>query len=145
MKTNLRWVSLSLLAVCFVAASCAEKPLRPARAPTEGQRSLAVLSYNLNYGLAGDEATLDAIAERPSDLVLLQETTEEWELALRERFGAEFPYVAFRHCCLAGGLGVLSKYELKELEYIEPPAGGWFPGWRLLVDSPLGSLQVLNV
>lgn len=145
MKTKLRWVSLSLLAACLVAASCAERPLRPARAPAEGQRSLAVLSYNLNYGLAGDRATLDAIAERPSELVLLQETTEEWELALRERFGGEFPYMAFRHCCLAGGLGVLSKYELEELEYIEPPAGGWFPGWRLRVESPLGSLQVLNV
>ena len=133
MKTKLRWVSLSLLAACLVAASCAERTLRPARAPAEGQRSLAVLSYNLNYGLAGDRATLDAIAERPSELVL------------RERFGGEFPYMAFRHCCLAGGLGVLSKYELEELEYIEPPAGGWFPGWRLRVESPLGSLQVLNV
>src|SRR6188508_1650985 len=98
-KAKLRWVSLSLLTAAVVAASCAEKPLQPARAPVAGQRSLAVLSYNLNYGLAGDQATLDAIAARPSDLVLLQETTEEWELTLRERFGAEFPHMAFRHCC----------------------------------------------
>jgi endonuclease/exonuclease/phosphatase (EEP) superfamily protein YafD len=145
MHPKRRWLWLSTLAAPVIAASCAEKPLRPARVPTEGQRSLAVLSYNLNYGLAGDAATLDAIAKQPSDLVLLQETSEEWEVALRERFGAEYPHVQFRHCCLAGGLGVLSKYEVTELEYIEPPPGGWFPGWRLRVESPLGPLQVLNV
>ena len=145
MKAKRRWVSLSLLAAPVIAASCAETPLRPARAPSAGKRSLAVLSYNLNYGLAGDGATLDAIAQQPSELVLLQETSEEWEAALRERFDAEYPHMLFRHCCLAGGLGVLSKYELTELEYIEPPPGGWFPGWRLRVESPLGPLQVLNV
>ncbi len=145
MRKKRRWIWLSVLAAPLIGASCAEKPLRAARAPMDGQRSLAVLSYNLNYGLAGDAQTLDAIAQQPSGLVLLQETTEAWEVALRQRFGAEYPYIHFRHCCLAGGLGVMSKYELTELEYIEPPPGGWFPGWRLRVESPLGPLQVLNV
>lgn len=144
MKTR-RWLTLSSCLVAVIAASCAETPLRAPRVPIEGRQSLTVLSYNLNYGLAGDPATLEAIASRPADLVLLQETSEEWEASLRERFGGEFPYAMFRHCCLAGGLGVLSKYEVSELEYIEPPPGGWFPGWRLHVESPLGPLQVLNV
>lgn len=128
MQGKRRWIWLSALAAPVIAASCAEKPLQPARAPTPGQRTLAVLSYNLNYGLAGDAETLDAIAKQPSDLVLLQETSEEWEVALRERFGAEYSYVQFRHCCLAGGLGVMSKYEVTELEYIEPPPGAGFRG-----------------
>jgi len=145
MQARRRWIVLSLLVAPVIVASCAEEPLRQARAPLPGQRSLAVLSYNLNYGLAGDQATLDAIASRPSDLVLLQETTPEWESAIRARFEAAFPHMLFHHCCLAGGLGVLSKYELTELDYIEPPPDGWFPGWRLRVESPLGPVQVLNV
>jgi endonuclease/exonuclease/phosphatase family metal-dependent hydrolase len=53
--------------------------------------------------------------------------------------------MAFRHCCRAGGLAVLSKFPFEEKEYLDAPEGGWFPGWRLLVESPLGRLQVLNV
>jgi endonuclease/exonuclease/phosphatase family metal-dependent hydrolase len=103
------------------------------------------MTYNLNYGIAGDEDTLRAIEEHPSNLVLLQETSPEWETALRARLSARYPHIAFRHCCLAGGLGVLSDREFTDLEYLEPPARGWFPAWRLQVESALGPVQVLNV
>jgi endonuclease/exonuclease/phosphatase family metal-dependent hydrolase len=132
----------AVLLVCF---GCAQTPLQAPRAPTHGGDTLGVLSYNLNYGIAGDAATLEAIAAQPSELVLLQETTPDWEQSLRTRFAGAFPYMAFRHCCGAGGLGVLSKYPVQDVEYIEPPEGGWFPGWRLSVQSPLGDVQVLNV
>ena len=140
-----RWLALAILVGVGLAASCSQAPLQTPRAPTPGKPSLFVLSYNLNYGLAGDPTTLDAIGDRRSDLVLLQETTPEWESALRERFAGRYPYIAFRHCCLAGGLGILSKYAFEELEYLDPPPGGWFPGWRVRVASPFGPLQVLNV
>jgi endonuclease/exonuclease/phosphatase family metal-dependent hydrolase len=139
------FIVFGILVGLVSAASCSGKTLQAPRAPARGQATLSVLSYNLNYGLAGDLPTLDAIAARPSDLVLLQETTPAWEAALRARFGDEYPHIAFRHCCLAGGLGVLSKFPLEELEVIDPPEGGWFPGWRLRIESPLGELQVLNV
>jgi endonuclease/exonuclease/phosphatase (EEP) superfamily protein YafD len=132
-------------AAALALATCARTPLQSPRAAVREGATLAVLSYNLNFGIAGDAATLDAVAGQPSDLVLLQETTPEWEQALRARFSGDFPYIMFRHCCGAGGLGVLSKHPLREEEYIEPPEGGWFPGWRLSVQSPLGELQVLNV
>lgn len=144
MRVQRRRLSLGLGAIVASLAACSS-PLRGARTPLAPGKSLRVLSYNVNFGIPGDAPTLDAIAERPSDLVLLQETTPYWELALRERFADEFPCMRFRHCCGAGGLAVLSKYDVEELDYIEPPEGGWFPGWRLSVDSPLGALQVLNV
>src|SRR5262245_19488561 len=112
-------LSFGLLAGLVAAASCAEKPLQAPRTPAQGEATLSVLSYNLNYGMAGDEPTLDAIAKRPSDLVLLQETTPDWEAFLRERFETDYPYIAFHHCCGAGGLGILSKYPFEERDYIE--------------------------
>jgi endonuclease/exonuclease/phosphatase family metal-dependent hydrolase len=145
MTRKRRSIALGIVAGLAVAASCAEKSLQTPRAAVKGEATLSVLSYNVNYGLAGDGATLAAIAAHPSDLVLLQETTPDWESSLRARFGSEYPHIAFRHCCLAGGLGVLSKYPFEELETIEPPEGGWFPGFRLDVETPLGELQVLNV
>ncbi|HEX6766898.1 MAG TPA: hypothetical protein VF103_15490, partial [Polyangiaceae bacterium] len=93
---NRRLIVFTILGVLVTAASCSEKPLRPARSPAAGEQTLSVLSYNLNYGLAGDAPTLEALAARPSDLVLLQETTPEWETALRARFESEYPFIAFR-------------------------------------------------
>src|SRR6188768_4523878 len=134
---NARSSRSTATAALLVCVACSQAPLQAPRAPARDGATLGVLSYNLNYGISGDAATLDAIAEVPSDLVLLQETTPEWEQALRARLGEEFQYMMFRHCCVAGGLGVLSKYPVRELEYIEPPEGGWFPGWHLSVQSPL--------
>jgi len=138
MRTSL---PLSLLLV-IVLAGCGD-PL-PARAPTPGKPHLKVMTYNVNYGLAGDSETAGALADGWADLIFLQETTEAWEAVLRKRLGATYPHMAFRHCCGAGGLAVLSRYPFAEKDYV-PSEKGWFPAWRVIVDSPLGKLQVLNV
>jgi endonuclease/exonuclease/phosphatase (EEP) superfamily protein YafD len=142
--------ALSLLvggavALALVHASCAGPERRPAQTPRPGQAALVLMTYNLNYGLAGDEAALEAIAGTDADLVLLQETTPAWEASLRGRFKDRYPFAIFEHCCLAGGLGVLSKTKVEEVDYIEPSKGGWFPGLRLSVQTRLGDLDVLNV
>jgi endonuclease/exonuclease/phosphatase (EEP) superfamily protein YafD len=103
------------------------------------------MTYNVNYGLAGDGETLRAITEQQADVVLLQETTPAWEAVLRGTLGDTYPHVAFRHCCGAGGMAVLSRFPFHEREYLEPPEGGWFPAWTLDVDAPLGRLQLMNV
>lgn len=132
-------------AAVLTLLACSSEGLRAPRAPAPGRPALVVMTYNLNYGLAGDEATLGVLTRHPVDLVLLQETTPEWELALRAQLAERYPYMIFRHCCLAGGLGVLSRHPANELAYLEPPAGGWFPALRLRVASPLGPLDVFNV
>lgn len=102
------------------------------------------MTYNVNYGLAGDPAGVRAIAEADADLVFLQETTAGWQRKLEAELIQQYPHMAFRHCCGAGGLAVLSKFPFTEHEYVKAKAG-WFPGWRLVVQSPLGPLQVLNL
>ncbi|MBI4951073.1 MAG: endonuclease/exonuclease/phosphatase family protein [Myxococcales bacterium] len=124
-------------------AACGPAPRQP-ELPTPGEPHLSVLSYNLNFGLGGDPAGIEAIRRSFADLVLLQETTPEWEEALRRELSDRYPHMAFRHCCRAGGLGVLSRFELDPREYIESDTG-WFPAWRVLASTPLGTLQLLDV
>lgn len=144
MKRSILGPAGVLLSALVTACGGSPSP-RAAEAPAPGQPSLRVMTYNVNYGTAGDEETLAAVDRGKAELVLLQETTPAWEEALRARFGAEYAHVGFRHCCGAGGLGVLSKYPYTEQDYLEPPERGWFPAWRLIVESPLGRLQVLAV
>ncbi len=144
MTSARRYFILGLGALLLLGASQACEQKRAPRLPTPGRASIKVMTYNVNFGLAGDDETAAAI-DGWADLVLLQETNEQWERALRKRLAKSYPYMAFRHCCRAGGLAVLSKHPFEQKEYIEPQAGGWFPAWRLLVDSPLGKLQVLNL
>jgi len=136
-----RRVLILQLGLCL-ATGCSG-PSTP-RMPQPGQPVFTVASYNINFGLAGDPITLKAIAAIDADLLLLQETTPEWEKHLRKRLGADYPYIGFRHCCRAGGLAVLSRFPLEDGAYVENPEG-WFPAWRVVVASPLGPIQVLNV
>ncbi len=124
-------------------AGCARAPRSP-RAPAPGQAAVKLLTYNVNYGLAGDEATLAAVFEPEADIVLLQETTQAWERQIRPVAKA-YSHVEFREGPGAGGMAVLSKYPLTEQEWIEPPEGGWFPAWRMVFKTPIGPLQVLSV
>ncbi|MBN2494644.1 MAG: endonuclease/exonuclease/phosphatase family protein [Deltaproteobacteria bacterium] len=132
------------LAALLLAAGCAQATRRP-REPAPGVFHLEVMSYNVNYGLAGDASIIRVIRDADCDLVLLQETTPAWEDAIRKELGGQYAYIDFRHGRGAGGLGVLSKLRFTPGELIEPPEGGWFPAWRLLLDSPAGEIQVLNL
>lgn len=114
-------------------------PVAPAGAP-----QLRVLTFNINFGVGEDPRNTAAVIEADADLVLLQETTAESEHAFREVLASRYPHMLFRHCCNAGGLGVLSKHPIREEAYLEATVG-WFPAWRLVVDSPLGPVQVLDV
>jgi len=115
----------------------------PSPAPP-GAPELRVLSFNINYGVGHDPRNVAAVADADADLVLLQETTEDSEAAFREALAGTYPHVLFRYCCNAGGLGVLSKHPIREETWIEPTVG-WFPAWRVVVDTPLGPVQALDV
>jgi endonuclease/exonuclease/phosphatase (EEP) superfamily protein YafD len=131
----------ALALVTLVACSpIAKQP----RTPALGQPHMTILSYNVNYGLAGDAATLAAIRDAGADVVFLQETTPEWEIVLRRELKTQLPHMHFEHCCGAGGLAVLSKHPFHRDPVVNSPIG-WFPGWRVQVDTPLGPVQVLQV
>lgn len=103
-----------------------------------------VLSFNINFGVGHDPSNPAAVTEADADLVLLQETTDQSEQVFREHFAERYPHMLFRQCCNAGGLGVMSKHPILDEDYLEPTVG-WFPAWRVVVDTPLGPVQVLNV
>jgi endonuclease/exonuclease/phosphatase (EEP) superfamily protein YafD len=107
-------------------------------------RSVRVLTYNVNFGIAGDAATIGAIRDAHADLALLQETNAGWERALRAALGGEFAYMAFRNRGDAGGLAVLSRLPIT-VDFLPPPEEGWFPAARILVETSFGPIQVLSV
>jgi endonuclease/exonuclease/phosphatase (EEP) superfamily protein YafD len=104
---------------------------------------VAVMTFNVNFALAGDANTVAAVAQQDADVIFLQETTPQWEQALQTQFGASFPHVAFKHSAGAGGLGVMSKLPIERVDYL--PAKDWFPAARVVLATPVGRLQVLNV
>lgn len=132
-------------AIAALALALACQPKRPALEPHAERPHVKVMTYNVNYGLAGDEDTLAAFSDGWADLVVLQETTEAWERAVRAALSDEYPHMAFRHCCGAGGLAILSKRPLEERAYLPATGGGWFPAWHLVADTPIGPVQVLGV
>jgi endonuclease/exonuclease/phosphatase (EEP) superfamily protein YafD len=110
----------------------------------EQRPTIRVMTYNVNYGLAGDDETLAAIRRGGADVVLLQETNAAWERVLRGALARDYLHMDFRHCCTAGGLAVLSRHPFTDGGYL-PARSGWFPAWRVIVRAPVGELQLLNV
>lgn len=138
-----RLIASLVLAHALGCAPTQETASTVAAAEATGPR-LEVLSYNVNYGLAGDRDTLAAIEEADADVVLLQETNAAWEAALREAIGARYPFMRFSHCCLAGGLAILSRFPVSPRGESHPE-GAWFPAARYDVETPLGAIAMLNV
>lgn len=147
------------VAVLLVVLSCSSGSGSPSRfsiasAPTPivvqpdpTATRLRVMTYNVNFGVAGDPAGVAAIASASPDLVLLQETTEEWEAALVAGLGARFPHHRFegtRNHWGAGGLGVMSRWPITRIDTLVD-GGGPFFAHRVIVDAPGGPIQLLNV
>jgi endonuclease/exonuclease/phosphatase (EEP) superfamily protein YafD len=133
-------VGLSLL-----ANGCARAVVPRPRATGPQGPGLRLLTYNVNFGLAGDGETLAAVKDAHADLALLQETNADWERALRAELAGAYPEMHFQHRGGAGGLALLSRLPVLASEIIPPTGDGWFPAWRVVVDSVLGKLQALNV
>jgi endonuclease/exonuclease/phosphatase family metal-dependent hydrolase len=85
-----------------------------------------------------------AIAEADADVVCLQETTPEWERAVRQGLGKAYPYIRFHDERAAGGMALLSKWELEGLTFRRTEAG-WFPACIATVNTPAGPVRVVSV
>jgi vancomycin resistance protein VanJ len=137
------WCRAGLVALLLLGG-CAEKPTRTPGPPPAGP-SLKVMTYNVNYGIAGDAETVAVIRTSGADVVFLQETSAEWQDALDAAVAAEYPHRAFHHWGGAGGLGMLSRLPVEDAELLLPEGDGWFPAWRLVVRTDFGPVQVLSV
>src|SRR5690348_11018208 len=100
----MRWVWLVVLVACSNSG-----PLAPAP-QLKTATQMRVLSYNVNFGIAGDAPSIEAIANAKPDVVLLQETNEVWQRAILARLVTDFPHQHFTHpdSWPAGGMGLLS-------------------------------------
>lgn len=121
---------------------------RPIRVqPDPAATSLRVMTYNVNFGLEGDPAGIEAVASAKPDLVLLQETTPAWEKAFVGALAIAYPHHRFEHThteLLAGGLGVMSRYPIIKIDTLTE-GGGPFFAWRVVIDAPGGPLQILDL
>ena len=135
---------LALLAAAVLSAGCGA-PAREARSPVPAEPSLRVLTWNVNHGLGGDPQAVEAIRAADADVVFLQETNAESESVLRAGLGDDYPTIAFVDRPAAGGMGLLARWTILEQEVLEPPAEGWFPAWRVVLETPLGEVQFLGV
>ncbi len=135
----------AISAICLVAIA-AGRPRRQVELPQPGVPVLTLMTYNVNYGMAGDLDTLLAIRDSQAELVVLQETTPEWEHFMRLFLGNEYPHMVFEHTrhWAPGGMAVLSRGPLRADAPVDSPVG-WFFGWRVEADTPLGKVQVLDV
>lgn len=136
----MRWLLLLVFAACGDhRAPTRETPAAPAAT------QLRILSYNMNFGVAGDHLGVDAVASANADLVFLQETNDAWEEALLAKLGTRYPHHRFTppRDWPAGGMGVLSTVPIVSIDEL-PTHGGMFFAWRVVLDTRLGRIQVFN-
>jgi endonuclease/exonuclease/phosphatase (EEP) superfamily protein YafD len=147
----------------FILASCTAAVAAPTAAPKDplglcatngglgpsgicaaSGTSLRVLTYNVNFALAGDADGIAAIASVHADIVLLQETNDAWQTALEARL--DFPHRRFDapRGWLAGGIGVMSRWPIETVDRLPSPVGP-FDAWRIVVRTPRGPVQLLDV
>lgn len=131
------------VALLWCTSACGPVPLEP-RDPDPGAAHFTVQTFNVEFLHSGDEATIEAVGHANADIVCLQEVTPDWELVLRDRYGEQYPSMLFRSKGGTGGLAALSHYTMEDRGILPSPDGS-HPAWHLLVDSPMGMIEVLNV
>jgi len=115
--------------------------------PSDGSPlRLRVVTYNVNFGLAGDPDGVAAVAALEPDVVFLQETNDRWSAALIDGLGARLPHHRFAPPVdwPAGGMGVMSRWPIERVDELPSPTGPFF-AWRVVIDAPGGPIQALNL
>ena len=132
-----------VLAVAHVIA-CNNPQKEPTAAPLAETPTVTVASYNVLVDLAGNPETLRTIDGLGADVVFLQEVSDDWAAAIRDRLTDRFPFMEFLHRNGHGGLAILSRYPLERAERLAETVGA-YPAFQVIVHSPIGRVQVLNV
>jgi endonuclease/exonuclease/phosphatase family metal-dependent hydrolase len=124
-----------------VFAGCTS-PQKPNFSPS--QPHLKVVTYNVNWGFVRPTLVVDFLDRTDADIICLQETHSQWESVIKMRLLTRCPYSIFKSSGGAGGIAIMSKYPLKDVQIIEPNEG-WFPALLAKARTPIGEIQVLNV
>ncbi len=139
----MRFISITYVIVFLVSGCHHMDTVRaPILAPAEPH--LNVVTYNVNYELDHPEAVTAFLSDCGASVICLQETHARWEAILKAALEEDYPYSAFHEWGQAGGVAVMSRHPLQNVRLLEPKAG-WWPALLVEVETPLGSVQVLNV
>lgn len=111
--------------------------------PQPGGRQLTMMSFNVHRDESGDRGTVEAVGAPNADIVCLQEPNVAWEHALRARYATQYPHMLFWPTEDTSGLGILSHYPLEDRGIAT--ISDWHPAWIVMVDTPEGPLQIVNV
>lgn len=127
-------------------ACCARKPMLTPRDPTPGATHFVVMTYNVNQPhLLSD--TVEAIGAPNADVVCLQEIGADWRQVIEPRYASQYPNMVFATNETEGGLALLSRYPIHDRGVIALPgnAAQWHPGSVVDVDTPGGTIEIVNV
>jgi endonuclease/exonuclease/phosphatase (EEP) superfamily protein YafD len=131
----------ALLFGCAVSLGACDAPGPVEPAPRAGELTLA--TFNVYFPAAEDEATAAALGETNADVILLQEISPRWQHVIDRRYGGAYPFQLFAPAGGAGGLGVISRFPLRDLGLLAPVLR--HPAWLIGVLTPAGDVTVLNV
>lgn len=108
------------------------------------QKHFKIVTYNVNWGFVHPEKVAAYLAQEEADIICLQESNRRWESFLKSRFSRDYPHTRFYERGAASGIGIMSRYEIRNAELIHPKEG-WFPALLADVKTPIGFVQILNV
>ena len=107
---------------------------------------VSVLSYNVQTTREPSVETEQVIREADADVVCLQEVSSAWHGFLWPRLRDTYPAALHRDFRDGyGGLAFYSKYPLRDIQYLPPPDGAWYPAWVIDAETPAGPVQIANL
>ncbi|MCK4849856.1 MAG: endonuclease/exonuclease/phosphatase family protein [Phycisphaerae bacterium] len=130
--------------ICFTAATFAGCSSVPEENVAPEKPPLKVVSYNINWGMPDRQKVIEFLAEADADVICLQETHRDWANVLINQLQGRYPYYVFEEWGGAGGIAIMSKYELQKVRLVKPEVG-WFPALLAEVQTPIGAIQFVNV
>jgi len=107
---------------------------------------VTVLTYNVQTTREPSIETERVIRAADADVVCLQEVSPAWHGFLWPRLRDRYPAALHRDFRGGyGGLAFYSKYPLRDIQYLLPPAGAWYPAWVVEAETPAGAVQIANL
>ena len=114
--------------------------LIPASATQARGAHLRVLTFNQLHGNARVEDVVMAVRGQDADVVALQELSVQVATAMRRQLGEMYPYQFAMASEREYGLGVFSRYPLREMRFEQG-----FSGQRMIVDVHGQPITLINV
>jgi endonuclease/exonuclease/phosphatase family metal-dependent hydrolase len=108
------------------------------------QPHIKILTYNVNWGFVHPDKVASYLATENADIICLQETHRNWKNYLGARLAQQYTWGRFREWSSAGGMAIISKYKVYDLNWIKPE-DNWFPAFFARAETPIGKIQILNV